>query len=251
MTVAIGIDVGGTAIKGALVDTDRGVLAAARAVAPTPQPALPHAVAEAVAQMCGGFDVADAPVGVAVPAVVTHGIVRTAANIDDTWIGADASVLFEQALGRPARLLNDADAAGVAEARFGAARDVPGVVMVVTLGTGIGSALLVDGHLAPNTELGHLERAGEDMCPWACAAAKGRDRLSWAAWAERLQIYFSRAEELLWPDLFVVGGAISTEASHFLPRLRLQTPVVSAKLGNDSGTIGAAYAACQKALSRQ
>ena len=242
MTSTIGIDIGGTAIKGALVEVDTGVLTSERRSMSTPQPALPQAVAEAVATMCAGFPDAASSVGITVPAVVTHGVVRTAANIDPTWIGTDAVALFEGALGRSVVLLNDADAVGIAECAIGAARGVDGVVMVVTLGTGIGSALIVDGRLAPNTELGHLSHDDVDMCYWACAASMVRDNLSWAQWAQRLQVFLARAEELVWPDLFVIGGAVSAEADRYVPLLRLHTPVVPAQLLNDSGVIGAALA---------
>lgn len=242
--VALGIDVGGSAIKAAPVDLATGELCAPRRTAVTPLPATPAAVALAVCELRAGFEeFADAPVGVTVPAVVRRGIVRTAANIDPSWIGTDGDSLFAEALGVPVTLLNDADAAGLAEVAQGAARGVPGVVFVVTLGTGIGSALFVDGQLVPNTELGHLTIDGFDCCPWASAAALARDNLSWAQWVSRLQEYLRYAESLLWPDLIVVGGGISQEADRFLPLLQLEAPVVRARMGNDSGIIGAAYEA--------
>ena len=249
MTTAIGIDIGGTNIKAARIDTRTGALVSDRIAVPTPQPATPQAVAGAVADtiVALGADPeasgACPCVGVAVPAVVQHGITRTAANIDRSWIGANAVTVFERTLGRPVAMLNDADAAGIAEASFGAAHAVPGVVMVVTLGTGIGSALLIDGRLVPNTELGHLCHGDVDMCFWACAKAMTREGLTWTEWAARLQVFLARAEELIWPDLFVIGGEISREADTFLPMVTLQTPVVPALLGNDSGIIGAAMAA--------
>lgn len=242
--VALGIDVGGTAIKAAPVDLATGELCASRLTAPTPVPATPLAVAQAVRDLrlqFPGFE--DAAVGVTVPAVVRRGIVRTAANIDPAWIGTDGDALFADVLGTPVTLLNDADAAGLAEVARGAAHGVAGVVFVVTLGTGIGSALFVDGHLVPNTELGHLTIDGFDCCPWASAAALSRDRLSWAQWVSRLQEYLSYAESLLWPDLIVIGGGISHDADRFLPLLQLESPVVRARMGNDSGIIGAAYEA--------
>ena len=244
-TVAIGIDLGGTGIKGAPVDLRTGSLAAPRHCIATPQPATPAAVAAAVRELRDHFaDVpTGAPIGVAIPAVVRQGIVRTAANIDPTWIGTDADQLFRQALGMPAALLNDADAAGLAELTLGAGRDVSGVVFVVTLGTGIGSALFIDGHLVPNTELGHLTIDGFDCCPWASAAARVRENLSWVQWVSRLQEYLAYAESLLWPDLIIIGGGISQDAEQFLPLLQLEAPVVRARMGNDSGIIGAAFEA--------
>jgi len=250
MASTLGIDIGGTGIKAALVDTHTGTLASPRVTTPTPRPATPAAVADATATLCAGFDghATNAAIGIALPAVVTHGIARTAANIDASWIGTDAAGLFTRALGRPVAVLNDADAAGIAEVEFGAAHDVPGVVMVVTLGTGTGSALFLDGRLLPNTELGHLEHDGEDMCNWACAATRTRENLTWETWTARLQTFLSHAEALIWPDLYVVGGAISAESAHFLPLLDIRTPIVPARMGNDSGIIGAAlYAARETA----
>lgn len=244
-TVAIGIDIGGTGIKGAPVDLRTGTLTAPRHYIATPQPATPEAVATAVREMRDYFAgvPAGAPIGVTIPAVVRQGIVRTAANIDPAWIGTNADRLFAEALGMPAALLNDADAAGLAEMALGAGRDVKGVVYVVTLGTGIGSALFVDGHLVPNTELGHLTIDGFDCCPWASAAARVQENLSWAQWVSRLQEYLAYAESLLWPDLIIIGGGISQDAEQFLPLLQLEAPVVRARMGNDSGIIGAAFEA--------
>nr|WP_300149820.1 ROK family protein [Propionicimonas sp.] len=243
--LAIGIDVGGTGIKGAPVDVETGLLAGPRHYIATPQPATPEAVALAVREMREYFaDVpAGAPVGVALPAVVRGGVVRTAANIDPAWIGTDADALFAEALGTPAVVLNDADAAGLAEMALGAGRDAPGVVLVVTLGTGVGSALFIDGHLVPNTELGHLTIDGFDCCPWASAAARVRENLSWAQWVSRLQEYLAYAESLLWPDLVIIGGGISHDADQFMPLLQIEAPVVRARMENDSGIIGAAFEA--------
>ena len=203
------------------------------------------AVAAAVKEMRDYFSEvpADAPIGVAIPAVVRNGITRTAANIDQSWIGTNADQLFRDALGMPATLLNDADAAGLAEMRLGAGRDRKGVVLVVTLGTGIGSALFTDGHLVWNTELGHLTIEGFDCCPWASAAARVKENLSWAQWVSRLQEYLAYAESLLWPDLVIIGGGISHDADQFLPLLQVEAQVVPAQMGNDSGLIGAAFEA--------
>lgn len=243
--LALGIDIGGSGIKGAPVDVAAGKLAAPRHYIPTPQPATPAAVAAAARLMRQHFRElpSGAPIGVTLPAVVRHGVVRTAANIDQTWIGTNAVALFEESLGFPATVLNDADAAGLAEVALGAGRGQTGVVLVVTLGTGIGSALFVDGHLVPNTELGHLKIDGFDCCNWASGAALVRENLSWAEWVSRLQEYLAYAESLICPDLFIIGGGISQDADQFLPLLQLGAPVVRAHMANDSGIIGAALEA--------
>jgi polyphosphate glucokinase len=240
-TMALGIDIGGTGIKGGLVDVAAGVLVGERRYIPTPQPPTPAAIAEAVREM---RDLVGAPlgtpVGVAFPAIVRHGVVRNATNIDATWIGTNADDLFSEALGAPVTVLNDADAAGLAEMALGAGRDAEGVTLVVTLGTGIGSALFLNGGLLPNTEFGHLSINGIDCCPWASAAARVREGLSWAQWISRLQDYLGYAEFLIWPDLIIIGGGISHDAEQFLPLLQLDAPVVRAHLENDAGIIGAA-----------
>jgi len=243
--VALGIDIGGTGIKGAPVDLTTGLLIAPRHHIATPQPATPEAVALAVREMRDHFPEVPggSAVGVTIPAVVRHGIVRTATNIDPGWIGTNAEELFAEALGVPVTVLNDADAAGLAEMALGAGKGHVGVVLVVTLGTGIGSALFVDGHLVPNTELGHLTIDGFDCCPWASAAARVRENLSWAQWVSRLQEYLSYAESLIWPDLVIIGGGISHDADQFLPLLQLESPVVRAHMENDSGIVGVAYEA--------
>ncbi|MBI4899757.1 MAG: ROK family protein, partial [Actinobacteria bacterium] len=168
------------------------------------------------------------------------GVVRNATNIDVTWIGTNAADLFSEALGVPVTVLNDADAAGLAEMALGAGRQAEGVTLVVTLGTGIGSALFLNGRLLPNTEFGHLSINGIDCCPWASAAARVREGLSWAQWISRLQDYLGYAEFLIWPDLIIIGGGISHDAEQFLPLLQLDAPVVRAQLENDAGIIGAA-----------
>ncbi len=244
-TVALGIDIGGTGIKGAPVDLTTGLLTAPRHYIATPQPATPEAVALAVREMRDHFPEvpAGSAVGVTIPAVVRHGIVRTATNIDPGWIGTNAARLFAGTLGVPVTVLNDADAAGLAEMALGAGRGHEGVVLVITLGTGVGSALFVDGRLVPNTELGHLTIDGFDCCPWAAAAAMVREHLSWAQWVSRLQEYLSYAESLIWPDLVIIGGGISHDADQFLPLLQLEATVVRAQMENDSGIVGAAFEA--------
>ena len=242
---ALGIDVGGSGIKGATVDLETGELTADRLRIETPQPSTPDAVAEVVAQIVDHFadGLGDGAVGVTVPAVVTSGVVRTAANIDQSWIGADADALFTSRLGRAVHVVNDADAAGVAEARFGAARTTKGLVVVTTLGTGIGTALLLDGNLVPNSELGHLEIDGRDAESRAASSARDDDELSWAQYAERLQRFYGVIEDLLWPTLIVVGGGISKKSDKFLPLLHLRAPIVAAQLRNEAGIIGAAVLA--------
>ena len=243
--IALGIDVGGSGIKGAPVDLATGALAAERLRVETPQPSTPEAVAEVVAQIVDHFAAAlgDGAIGVTVPAVVTGGVVRTAANIDQSWIGTDADALFTGRLGRAVHLVNDADAAGVAEARFGAARSTKGLVVVTTLGTGIGTALLLDGRLVPNSELGHLEIDGFDAETRAASSARENEALSWEDWAARLQRFYGAIEDLLWPTLIVVGGGISKKADKFLPLLHLRALIVAAQLRNEAGIIGAAVLA--------
>ena len=246
---ALGIDVGGSGIKGAPVDLETGQLMADRLRIETPQPATPQAVAEVVGEIAQHFakHLGDGPVGVTVPGVVTLGVVRSAANIDTTWIGTDADTLIGEQVGRSVHVVNDADAAGVAEARFGAARDQRGLVLVTTLGTGIGTALLLDGKLVPNSELGHLEIDGHDAESRAASSARENEDLSWEEWAARLQRYYGVVEDLLWPSLIVVGGGVSKKADKFLPRLDLHTEIVPAQLLNEAGIVGAALAHAQRA----
>jgi len=241
----LGIDIGGSGIKGAPVDLVRGRFAMDRLRIDTPKVSSPPAVADIVARIAGHFadDVGDSPVGVTLPAVVTNGVVRTAANIDPAWIGTDAGKLLSDKLGRSVTLVNDADAAGVGELHFGAARNASGLVLMTTLGTGIGSALLYDGVLVPNSELGHLEIDGHDAEDRAAANVREADNLSWQEWAVRLQRYFSHIEDLFWPDLIVVGGGVSNKAEKFLPLLHLRAPIVAAQLANSAGIIGAAWLA--------
>lgn len=248
-THPLGIDVGGSGIKGAPVDLRSGEFAAERLRIETPKESTPDAVADVIEQIVEHFKdlVGEQPIGVTLPSVVTHGVVRSAANIDQSWIGTNVEELLQDRLGRPATVLNDADAAGVGELRFGAARNTEGLVLVSTLGTGIGSALLNKGLLVPNSELGHLEIDGHDAESKASSAAKDRDELSWEDWAVRLQRYYSHVEDLLWPDLIVVGGGVSKKADKFLPLLHLRAPIVAAQLRNAAGIVGAAYEAVESA----
>jgi polyphosphate glucokinase len=237
-----GVDIGGSGVKGALVDLDTGGLVGERVRLPTPHPSTPEEVAKVVAEIVGSSGWSG-PLGVTVPAVVTHGSTRTAANIDHAWIGAEAEVLLHEMTGCDVTVVNDADAAGYAEVQFGAARGHPGLVLVTTLGTGIGTALIYNGRLVPNTELGHIQIDGEDAEHRASDAARDREDLSWEKWATRLQHYYRALEKLFWPDLFVVGGGVSKKADKFLPLLALQTPIVPAALRNEAGIVGAALLA--------
>ena len=245
----LGIDIGGTGVKGAVVRTGKGRLATDRLRIPTPQPATPDAVTDTVAQIAAHFDW-HGPVGVTFPGVVRDGTVLTAANVAPAWVGTDAAARFARATGCRVVVGNDADAAGLAEARFGAARDVPGVVIVLTLGTGIGSALLVDGRLVPNTELGHLTLHGDDAERHAAESVRERLDLSWADWAARVDEYLHLVESLFWPDRFVLGGGVSKKADKFVPLLTCRTPVVAAALRNEAGIVGAACLAEATAPAR-
>jgi polyphosphate glucokinase len=242
-----GIDIGGSGIKGAPVDLDGGHFAAERLRIPTPSPSTPGVVADVVAQVVESFknEAGDEAIGVTFPAIIQHGVAKSAANVDHSWIDTDIDALFTARLGRKVHVVNDADAAGVAEARFGAAREVKGVVIVCTLGTGIGSALLLNGMLVPNTELGHLEIDGHDAESRAADSIREKEDLSWEKWAHRLQTYFSTLEKLFSPDLIVVGGGVSKKSAKFLPLLDLRTNIVPAQLLNDAGIIGAAILASE------
>lgn len=245
LSTGLGIDIGGSGIKGAPVDLTTGAFCAERRKVATPSPSDPASVAEVVRELVERFpEAAEAPLGVTFPGVVRQGVVHTAANLDARWVGTDAEALFGRATGRPVRVLNDADAAVLAEVRHGAARGVPGVVLLTTLGTGIGTALTVDGRLVPNTEFGHLEIDGHDAETRASSGAKQREGLSYREWAtERLHRYYRVVEDLLWPDLIVVGGGVSRKADRFLPLLDIRTPVVAASLRNTAGIVGAALTA--------
>ncbi|MAS55075.1 MAG: ROK family protein [Nocardioides sp.] len=238
----IGIDFGGSGIKAAAVDLAAGDFAGDRTRIKTPDPATPEAVAAVFAELLAALaeDGEDGPVGVTVPGVVRHGVVGSAANIDQAWIGTNADDLFTRATGRSVRVLNDADAAGLAEVRFGAARGQTGLVIVTTLGTGIGSALVHDGVLVPNSELGHLEIDGHVAEKRAANSARESEDLSWSTWAQRLTSYYQRVERLFSPDLIVVGGGVSKHAASFLPMVELDTPIIPALLLNKAGIIGAA-----------
>jgi len=240
----LGIDIGGTGIKGAPVDVEKGTLTADRYRLLTPKPALPAAVADVVAEVVAKFG-GDGPVGATFPAVIRAGVAETAANVDKSWIGEDVAKRFGTAVGRPFVVLNDADAAGLAEMRFGAGRNKQGVVMMVTLGTGIGSALFLNGVLVPNTELGHLELGGKEAEKRASEIVREEKHLSWKKWGARVDAYLRYLELLFSPDLFVIGGGISKKATKFFGYLKTRAPIVPAQLLNEAGIVGAAVAAME------
>jgi len=240
MTVRLGVDIGGTGIKGAPVDVELGDLTADRFRMVTPKKHKPNEVVKVVHEVVQHFPDVDGAIGVTFPGVVIRGVVQTAANMDKSWIGLDADKLFTDALGRPVTLMNDADAAGVAEMRFGAGKGKAGVVVMITLGTGIGCAIFHDGVLLPNTELGHIEIDGKDAERLASGLARDEEKLSWKEYGKRIQKYLRKLDALLWPDLFIIGGGISKEADKYLPDITIRTPVVTAELLNNAGIVGAA-----------
>ena len=239
MRTSFGIDIGGSGMKAAPVDLTDGTLAAERFKIQTPQPATPAAMADVVAQLVAHFDWSG-PVGVTFPAVVRRGVTLSAANVDKSWIGTDADALFTKAVGLDVHVVNDADAAGLAEMRYGAGRGRDGVVLVLTFGTGIGSGLFIDGVLVPNTELGHLEVDGRDAEERAAASARDRENLSWSEWAKRVERYLRTVVKLLSPELIIVGGGASRKADKWLPSIDVGTEVVPAALTNEAGIVGAA-----------
>lgn len=239
MTGQMGVDVGGTGVKGAVVDLASGELLTARFRIDTPQPSTPGAVAAVVAEIVttAGWS---GPVGCAIPSVVTGGIVRTAANIDGAWIGTDGRAVLGDAVGAPVTLLNDADAAGLAEMRFGVGEGRGGVVLLLTFGTGIGSALFVEGDLVPNTEFGHLRMWGDSAEQRASASGRKRHGLGWEEWAAVVNEYLAYIEDLVWPDLIIVGGGISKRPGKWVPLLETRAEVAVAELRNNAGIVGAA-----------
>lgn len=240
----LGIDIGGTGIKGAPVDVETGQLTAERFRIETPQPSVPNAVADVVKQVAAHFNYSG-PAGVTFPAVVKHGVTYTAANVDRSWIGTNAGELFSRHIGGPVTVVNDADAAGVAEIRFGAGKDRKGVIILVTLGTGIGSAVFLDGQLLPNSEFGHLMIRGKAAERRASEKVRMDKKLSWKQWAKRISEFLNEMEKLFSPDLFIIGGGISKKAEKFFPFLTTKTEViiVPAQMRNEAGIIGAAYLA--------
>jgi polyphosphate glucokinase len=240
--VGLGIDIGGSGMKAAPVALDTGELRDERYRIDTPQPATPEAMAPIVKELVEHFEW-KGPIGAAMPTVVRHGVVHSAANIDESWIGVDVDALFTAATGCDVSVLNDADAAGVAEVRFGAGRDRSGVVLVLTFGTGIGSGMFVDGHLVPNTELGHIQIDGRIAESRASAQARKRDDLSWEQWAERVNRYLVEIVKLFSPELIIVGGGASKRADNWMHLLDIDAEVVVASMANNAGIVGAALAA--------
>jgi len=238
-----GIDVGGSGIKGGIVDMDTGLLIGERIKLLTPQPATPSAVAKTIAEVVNGFGWTG-PLGVTYPGVVTHGVVQTAANVDKSWIGTNArDVISAELGGQDVTILNDADAAGLAEQRYGAGSDQSGLVVVLTFGTGIGSAVIHNGRLIPNTEFGHLEVGGKEAEQRAASSVKDRNDWTYERWAKEVTRVLVAIENAIWPDLFIAGGGISRKADKWVPLLENRTPVVAAALQNTAGIVGAAMAA--------
>ncbi len=235
----LGIDIGGSGIKGAPVDIETGRLLVERVRIKTPKGAEPQPVAEIVAQIARSFDW-QGMIGIGFPAPIKNGVAMMAANISQKWVGINADQIFSSTTGRPCRVGNDADVAGLAEMAFGAGKDQTGTVIMLTLGTGIGTAIFYNGHLLPNTEFGHLQMDGEDAERRASDAARQREDLSWKKYARRLNSYLTALEKLFWPDLFIIGGGISKVHEKFIPLLTVQTKVIPAQLQNEAGMVGAA-----------
>ncbi len=238
-----GVDVGGSGVKGGIVDLDTGRLIGERFKLPTPQPSTPEAVAKTIAAVVNEFGW-EGGLGVTYPGVVTDGIVRTAANVDKGWIGTNAQdVIGSELGGRHVTVLNDADAAGLAEEKFGAGKDNTGVIVLLTFGTGIGSAVIHNGVLLPNTEFGHLEVGGKEAEHRAASSIKDAKEWSYERWTKEVSRVLVAVENAIWPDLFIAGGGISRKAAKWIPMLTNRTPVVAAALQNEAGIVGAAMAA--------
>jgi polyphosphate glucokinase len=243
--LGFGIDVGGSGIKGAVVDLNTGQLVGDRIKLLTPQPATPSAVAKTIAEVVKAFEWTG-PLGVTYPGVVTHGVVQTAANVDKSWIGTNARDVISAALnGQEVTILNDADAAGLAEERFGAGKGNSGLVVLLTFGTGIGSAVIHNGTLIPNTEFGHLEVGGKEAEHRAASSVKERKNWTYEKWAKQVTKVLVAIENAIWPDLFIAGGGISRKGDQWVPLLQNRTPVVAAALQNTAGIVGAAMAATE------
>lgn len=241
----LGIDVGGSGIKGAPVDTKTGKLTAERVRIKTPRNAEPEPVAQVVAEIARSFNW-NGPIGIGFPAPIKAGVAMMAANVSEKWVGTNADDLFTKTTGCDCTMINDADAAGLAEMKFGAGKGQPGTVIMITLGTGIGTAIFHRGNLLPNTEFGHLEMNRREAEHRASDAARQRDALSWKKYARRLNKYLTAMEKLFWPDLFIIGGGISKESEKYIPLLRIETPVITAQFLNEAGIVGAALAARAK-----
>ena len=240
--LGFGIDIGGTGMKAAIVDLASGELRSDRVRIPTPRPATPDAMAKVASELVRALSWSS-PIGVGFPGIVRHGVIGSAVNLDPSWVEIDADRVFTDACGVDVAMVNDADAAGLAEVRWGAGREVDGVVLVLTFGTGIGSALFVDGTLVPNTELGHLELDGSDAELRAAAVVREREGIGWKQWAPRVERYLRHLEMLFSPDLFIVGGGASKASEKWLPRITINTPIVPAAMANNAGIVGAALVA--------
>ncbi len=238
----LGIDIGGSGIKGALVNVDKGEMVTERHRIPTPQPATPDAVAGVVAQIARHFSW-DGLVGCTFPAIMKQGVAHSAANVDKSWIGTDAAALFQHHLDAPVWVVNDADAAGMAEMQFGAGKGRTGVIFMLTIGTGIGSAIIVDGHLLPNSELGHLQMGGIEAENFASDRVRKKEDLSWKKWTKRFNAYLQYLEFLFSPNLFILGGGVVKKWDKFSGRLSTQAAITPATLGNNAGIVGAALVA--------
>jgi polyphosphate glucokinase len=239
----LGLDVGGSSVKAGLVDIEAGSLAGDLISAPTPQPSTPAAMLPVFAGLAARLQAPEGPVGIAFPSVIKQGKVCTAANIDRSWIGVHGPAFVEKSLQRPVVFLNDADAAGVAEVKWGAGRGTKGVVIMLTFGTGIGTALFADGRLLPNSELGHMEVRGVEAEKWTSAQVRTAQKLDWPAWIERVNVYLAQMYDLFWPDLFILGGAVSERFNEFAPLLRSDAQIRPAHFAGQAGVIGAALAA--------
>lgn len=246
----LGIDIGGSGIKGALVDVQKGELVTERHRIPTPQPAVPDDVAEVVAQIVQHFGYSG-PIGCTFPAVIKGGVTLSAANVDDAWLGIDAEGLFEETTGQPILVINDADAAGIAEFAYGAGYGQGGTVIVFTFGTGIGSAIFVHGRLVPNTEFGHMELKGMEAEHYAADSARKREDLSWKKWGKRVSHFLDMMDTLFSPDLYIIGGGVSKKHEKYFQYFKTSTPVVPAEMRNEAGIIGAALAAADLLTDKQ
>lgn len=240
--VGFGIDIGGTGMKAAIADLRTGALLSERTRIPTPRPATPAAMADVARQLVEHHQWTR-PIGVGFPGIVRHGVVGSAANLDSSWVDVDADRIFSEACGVDVAMVNDADAAGLAEMRFGVGKGVDGVVIVLTFGTGIGSGFFNDGRLVPNTELGHLELDGYDAETRAAAVVRERENIGWKKWAPRVERYLRHVEMLFSPDLFIIGGGASKSADKWLPRISIRTEIVAAAMANNAGIVGAALVA--------
>jgi len=235
----LGIDIGGSGVKGAIVDTKKGELLTERYRIPTPQPATPEAIAEVVGKIAKHFKW-EGPIGAGFPGVIQHGIARTAANLDKSWIDKDLNKLFSNATGCKVHVVNDADAAGMAELKFGAGNGKKGTLLLVTVGTGLGTVIFSNGKLVPNLEMGHILLHGADAELYATDAARKKDKLDWDTWAKRFNEYLLRMEELVWPDRIIIGGGASKKGDKFFHHFTTKAKVVPAKLMNEAGIVGAA-----------